>query len=112
MKRNYYGILCVSLAILSAAIATIAGQVAQTQTTNDAVAAAQKTRNTAATRPEQSKTAHDLSPVFSAAEAKPVSDVSELQPGKGKISGFDFYRDPLNAEQPNLNPIAIVRKES
>jgi len=30
----------------------------------------------------------------------------------GKVSGFDFYRDPLNADQPNVNPADIVRKES
>src|SRR5262249_55526710 len=28
------------------------------------------------------------------------------------VSGFDFYRDPLNADQPNVNPAEIVKKES
>ena len=66
----------------------------------DAVADAQTSRDVPVTRPEQRKNEHDQSNVFSAANATPSSPVFENQPDKGKISGFDFYRDPLNAKRP------------
>lgn len=59
-------------------------------------------------RPEQKKTAHDLSDIFSARKAPPSSPVFEMQPKDGKISGFDFYRDPLNSDRPNQDPHAIL----
>jgi len=37
--------------------------------------------------------------------------VTKGQPKQGKISGFDFYRDPLNADRPNQPPEEIVQKE-
>ena len=64
------------------------------------------------TRPEQKKTPHDLSDVFKATNAKPSSPVTNDQPKQGKISGFDFYRDPLNADRPNQAPEEIVQKET
>ena len=33
------------------------------------------------------------------------------QPKEGKISGFDFYRDPLNADHPQQSPEEIMQKE-
>ena len=46
------------------------------------------------------------------AKARPSSPVFEDQPKEGRISGFDFYRDPLNADKPNQDPGEIVKKES
>jgi cytochrome c peroxidase len=76
----------------------------------DAVVAAQQPSPVAATRPEQQKTEHDRSTIFDAASAKPSSPVFQTQPKQGKNSGFDFYRDPLNSDQPNANPDAIMQQ--
>jgi cytochrome c peroxidase len=94
------------------AISTAAQQVPQRQTSDDAIQAAQRPRNSDLTRPEQKRSPHDQSPIFSTANAKPASDVVSGQAKMGKVSGFDFYRDPLNADQPNVNPADIVKRES
>ncbi|MGA8029584.1 MAG: hypothetical protein WB992_20775 [Bryobacteraceae bacterium] len=65
-----------------------------------------------AERPEQTKTEHDRSDIFKATNAKPSSTVTKTQPKEGKISGFDFYRDPLNSDTPNQSPDEIMQKES
>lgn len=77
----------------------------------DAVMEAQVTRQVPVTRPEQERTAHDLSGVFDASGAKPASTAFEQQPDQGKILGFDFYRDPLNAPKPMMKPEEIVNKD-
>jgi len=113
MKKKMSKQLWVMLTILSAyVLSTAAQQAPQTQTSPDAIEEAQRPRNSAPSRPEQNKSAHDQSAIFSAPSAKPASDVSDGQPKQGKISGFDFYRDPLNADQPNVNPAEIVKNES
>src|SRR6185437_3582711 len=66
----------------------------------DAVANAQTVREVPLTRPEQKKNDHDRSNVFAAPNAKPSSSAFDNQPDKGKVLGFDFYRDPLNAKRP------------
>lgn len=66
----------------------------------DAVAAAQSVRETAVARPEQKKNEHDRSGVFSAQNASPSSAAFGNQPDHGRVLGFDFYRDPLNAKKP------------
>jgi len=78
----------------------------------DAVAQSQQVNAPAGTRPEQNKSPHDRSNVFNSGSALPASEVTKEQPKAGKITGFDFYRDPLNAEQPNMNPDDIVKKET
>ncbi|MEO6825024.1 MAG: cytochrome B6 [Nitrosospira sp.] len=66
----------------------------------DAVANAQMVREVPLTRPEQKKNDHDRSNVFAAPNAKPSSPAFDKQPDKGKVLGFDFYRDALNAKRP------------
>ncbi|MEN6582697.1 MAG: cytochrome B6 [Armatimonadota bacterium] len=66
----------------------------------DAIAEAQTPQEVPVVRPEQQKTAHDLSNVFSASKAPPSSDALKSQPDQGQILGFDFYRDPLDAKYP------------
>ena len=66
----------------------------------DAVAEAQTPREVAVTRPEQDKTEHDRSTMFRASHALPSSPAFTQQPAEGQVRGFDFYRDPLNAEAP------------
>ncbi len=77
-----------------------AAPAAAARTLPDAVQEAQTPREAAATRPEQQKNDHDRSDVFSAAKAPPSSPAFKTQPDEGKILGFDFYRDPLNAKEP------------
>jgi cytochrome c peroxidase len=78
---------------------------------DDAVTAAQTPEAVPIERPEQKKTQHDLSDIFNATRANPSSPAVGEQPKQGKISGFDFYRDPLNADQPFQQPTAIMKKE-
>ncbi|MFT3765254.1 MAG: cytochrome B6 [Minicystis sp.] len=77
----------------------------------DAIQRAQQTSPVAVKRPEQQKTAHDLSEIFDARNAEPSSPVFLGQPKEGKVSGFDFYRDPLNSDKPNEDPLSIMRRE-
>jgi cytochrome c peroxidase len=37
--------------------------------------------------------------------------VFQGQPKQGKVSGFDFYRDPLNSDKPYEDPLGIMRRE-
>jgi cytochrome c peroxidase len=69
----------------------------------DAVQQAQQPSPTSAKRPEQVKTEHDRSPIFDG-PAAPSSPVFQGQPKEGKITGFDFFRDPLGADKPFENP--------
>ena len=73
---------------------------------------AQQPSHVKATRPEQQKNPHDNSDVFDPAKAVPSSPVFQTQPKQGKLSGFDFARDPLNSDRPNQSPDEIVKKES
>ncbi len=75
----------------------------------DAIQQAQSPLEAAKGRPEQNKNPHDLSDIFSAAAAKPSSGVFKKQPGDGKIDGFDFVRDPLNAKAP-MTPVDEIVK--
>jgi cytochrome c peroxidase len=77
----------------------------------DAVREAQQPSPTQSKRPEQVKTEHDRSSVFDSPEADPTSPAVAKQPKEGKISGFDFYRDPLNADKPLTNPDDIMQRE-
>ena len=78
---------------------------------HDAVAEAQEPRTVAIERPEQKKTDHDRSGIFEAQKAKPSSPAFLNQLRDGKISGFDFYRDPLGAEKPMQEPEEIMKKD-
>jgi cytochrome c peroxidase len=77
----------------------------------DAVQQAQQPNAVPGTRPEQRTTDHDRSDIFNGDRAAPLSPVLKGQPKEGKISGFDFYRDPLNADHPNQRPEEIMQKE-
>jgi cytochrome c peroxidase len=82
------------------------------QRQRDAVAEAQRSAAAPASRVEQQKTEHDRSSVFDSKNALPSSPVSRTQPKQGRISGFDFVRDPLNADRPNMNPEDVVKMET
>jgi cytochrome c peroxidase len=66
----------------------------------DAVAEAQTPKLVPVERPEQKKTAHDLSDIFAQSKALPSSEALVNQTDQGQMLGFDFYRDPLGAMKP------------
>jgi cytochrome c peroxidase len=107
MKTTKILVCCVAFAGLGASVNHTLAQndrPRQTQTKvgnhPDAIQDAQSVREVSVSRPEQNKNEHDRSNVFSATNATPSSPAFNNQPDKGKISGFDFYRDPLNAKKP------------
>jgi cytochrome c peroxidase len=61
-------------------------------------------------RPEQHLTDHDKSDVF--AKAAPLTAALQGQPKGGKMTGFDFARDPLNSEKPFTTFPEVMAKES
>jgi cytochrome c peroxidase len=67
---------------------------------HDAIADAETPRGVPVERPEQKKTAHDLSDVFAPRRAQPSSEALVNQADKGRYLGFDAYRDPLGAMKP------------
>ncbi|HZY88688.1 MAG TPA: hypothetical protein VFE78_27945, partial [Gemmataceae bacterium] len=67
---------------------------------HDAVADAQTPSEVPVERPEQKKTAHDLSDVFAPNKALPITAALADQTDHGQMLGFDFYRDPLGAMKP------------
>src|ERR1700759_3321244 len=68
----------------------------------DAIAEAQTPKEVPIERPEQKKTSHDLSDVFNSSNAVPSSEALTNQQDRGKMPGFDFYRDPLGAMKPGM----------
>ncbi len=66
----------------------------------DAVAEAQTSKEVPVERPEQKKTEHDLSDIFTQGKALPSSEALVNQTDQGQMLGFDFYRDPLGAMKP------------
>jgi cytochrome c peroxidase len=85
-------VLVVSLLTLVASI--VEGQ-RQTVQSRDAVQEAQTPARGQAAPP-----APDPKDPLAAPNAKPSSPAFADQPEKGKIEGFDFFRDPLNAKKP------------
>jgi cytochrome c peroxidase len=67
---------------------------------HDAVADAQTPREVPVERPEQQKSAHDLSDIFAPSKALPITGALVKQTDQGQMLGFDFYRDPLGALKP------------
>lgn len=66
----------------------------------DAVQQAQEGKSVAVKRPEQKRSEHDQAKIYTAKAADGVSPALKDQPAEGDITGFDFYRDPLNADRP------------
>ncbi|HYF36889.1 MAG TPA: hypothetical protein VD994_16450, partial [Prosthecobacter sp.] len=66
----------------------------------DAIQEAQTPREVPKNRPEQKLSTHDASDVFLPSHAPSSSPALKEQPEEGKINGFDFARDPLNAKEP------------
>ncbi|HUS34318.1 MAG TPA: cytochrome B6 [Verrucomicrobiae bacterium] len=77
----------------------------------DAVEDAQTPRTVAQRRAEQAKTDKDDPARFKADKAQPSSEALKNQPDQGKVVGFDFSRDPLNAKKPMEKAEEITAKD-
>jgi Putative peptidoglycan binding domain len=66
----------------------------------EAVQEAQTPRIVPQDWPEQQRSAHDRSDRFQTTQAQPSSPAFADQPDEGKVLGFEFSRDPLNAKRP------------
>ena len=75
---------------------------ARSEPPTDAVTGAQTPKEVPIERPEQKKTAHDLSDAFNPGKALPTSEALVDQQDRGQFLGFDFYRDPLGAMKPGM----------
>jgi cytochrome c peroxidase len=96
--------------LTGAAVVAVIAQESPKAIPHDAVADAQQTLPARNARPEQRKSEHDRSDLFKSQNAQPSSPVFKTQDKEGKNSGFDFYRDPLNSDQPSQDPNAIMAK--
>lgn len=70
------------------------------QTPDAAEEAARAPRRNDADRPELERSEHDRSNAFAPDQAPESSAALANQPEKGRLTGFDFVRDPLNAKEP------------
>jgi cytochrome c peroxidase len=106
--RRIYGKTLAGLGALAAGVALLAApESARSQSLGDealadAIAVAQTAKEAPIERPEQKKTAHDLSDVFAPSNASPSSEALVHQQDRGEMLGFDFYRDPLGATKPGM----------
>ena len=78
----------------------------------DPAAEAQCSKRVPAERPEQKLTEHDRSPQFDPTKPAPLTPALKDQPKEGRITGFDFARDPLNADKPFTTFDEVMKKES
>jgi cytochrome c peroxidase len=84
----------------------------KTQRPRDPAAEAMVVREVDKTRPEQQLTEHDRADIFSPTKPAPITKALNDQPQDGRILGFDFARDPLNAPKPFTTFEEIYKKES
>jgi len=77
----------------------------------DPVAEALVEKAPARQRPEQQLTEHDRSDIFDPTKPAPINGALKDQPNAGRITGFDFARDPLGAEQPFTMLGDVMKKE-
>jgi cytochrome c peroxidase len=97
----FAALLIVSSPMLAPGQSTSArGQARPEARPHDPAADATTVRGAPADRPEQQLTDHDRSDAFDPRKPAPVSPALKGQPKEGRITGFDFARDPLNADKP------------
>jgi cytochrome c peroxidase len=113
MHRNLS--ICLLFAIV--AVLTVAAQQPKSNPARDkakppadALQEAQQPRDAEAKRPEQQLSKHDKSDQF-APDNAPAEAAFDDQPDEGKPRGFDFYRDPLNADKPKQTFAEIMQAD-
>jgi cytochrome c peroxidase len=102
MRRNLPALMCLSMFAVAICFAACAQEKKPPRRPRqvDAVQEAQSPRKVDDKRPEQQKTDHEKSDAFKATEAQAISSSLKDQPRGGENTGFDFYRDPLNSDEP------------
>jgi cytochrome c peroxidase len=108
-KGFYLTTGAISACILAVAVASGRGQ-QPPRLVPDAVQEAQTPRDVPASRPEQTRTQHDRSDVFTA--AAPSSGAFDAQGDRGREIGFQFARDPHNAKRPNQSFEETMKAEA
>jgi hypothetical protein len=99
--------------VLGAWVAASAMQLPQgNQPVRDPAAEALKEQPVPADRPELKKTEHDKSGAFDWKKPAPLTPALKDQPNEGRITGFDFSRDPLGADKPFTTFDEVMKKES
>ena len=112
MNRRYISYALIGVVVFTLMLYAATGISQQTPPSPDAVQEAQTPRQVQVARPEQQKTSHDQADIFSATNAPSSSPVFETQPDQGKMLGFDFARDPLNAKRPMQPAEEIVKQDT
>jgi len=79
---------------------------------SDPAADAIAVQNAPAKRPEQQITEHDRAPAFDITKPAPITMDLKNQPKAGRVTGFDFARDPLNSDKPFTMFDEVMKKES
>src|SRR4051794_27666188 len=93
--------------------ALLAGRAADAEKPKpDAAADALEEQAAGGSRPEQEVKEHDRSAKFDPKKAQPLTKALKDQPKGGKLIGFDFARDPLNAPAPFTEFADVMKKES
>jgi cytochrome c peroxidase len=82
------------------------------QPVRDPAAEAVKAQPVPQERPEQKQTEHDKSDKFDWKKPAPLTPALKDQPNGGRITGFEFSRDPLGAEKPFQTFEEVMKKES
>lgn len=114
MKRKRLGRSIAFAVVFGTALAASQGWTEQRrapQAPHDAVLDAQTPRAVPKTRPEQQQNDHDKSGLFDATKADPASTAFANQPDQGKVLGFEFYRDPLDAKRPMTTFDEVYQKD-
>jgi cytochrome c peroxidase len=75
---------------------------ALTERPRDAIEDAQTPQGVPVERPEQKKTAHDLSDIFAPSKALPTTEALKDQTDHGQFLGFDLYTDAVGAMKPGM----------
>ncbi len=117
--RYRSGLTAVCLGGLFLGTVLLAGQSSEPEKTKapakgqrDAAADAQTQREVKVDRPEQRLTDHDRSSIFDISKPAPLTPALKDQPKQGRITGFDFARDPLNSDKPFTRFSQVMEKES
>ncbi|MFL5342991.1 MAG: cytochrome B6 [Gemmataceae bacterium] len=116
MRNRFTPAIVAGLALLAAGVAALSQDRKDDPKTPpkplpDAVQDAQTPRPVPADRPEQKQTEHDKSDAFRPDKPAPINPALKDQPKQGRITGFDFARDPLGADQPFQTGAEIMKKE-
>ncbi len=82
------------------------------QPIRDPAAEAVKAQPVPEERPEQKKTEHDKADKFDWKKPASLTPALKDQPNGGRITGFEFSRDPLGADKPFTTFNEVMKKES